>query len=701
MQKSGEKISLLVEGMTCTNCALGVTRVIQQKGAEDVSVNFATGDVHFTISPNIKVSQIVNGIEGLGYKVVSEQEAKISAQKNRLSALEIKTLITLPFTLLLLLSMIPAWSTLHDPLVQFLLCLPVFLIGFFHFGKSALGSVRTGILNMDVLIITGVVAAFGYSVYGWVTHAGMDMQFFETAASIVTLVLIGNVIEHRSVKQTTTAIQALKKLQPQFAKRVHYDLLAGGDHIDEVPVSELQKNDVLLVNTGDQIPADGKLLSGQVWVDESMLTGESMPVLKQKGDTVAGATIVQDGTCKIQVTATSEGSVLQNIIDMVKQAQADKPNLQRLADRISAVFVPVVITLSVLTYGISFFVLHISAEMSLLRAIAVLVIACPCAMGLATPTAVMVGLGRSARQGILIKGAATAESFARTTHIVFDKTGTLTEGKLQVTDVSLLQGDADTLAAWIVALETHSSHPIAKSLCAHFTSTQRVLLTKVEEIKGRGVQGFDDKGNHLFIGKSDNKAYDIVVLCNEQLYAGINIQDTIKPGAADMIVYFKKKGIKTILLSGDREDKCKQLAETIGIDTYYAGQSPSDKLDKIKTWREAGIVTMVGDGINDSPALEMAHVGISMSTATHIAIQSAQIILLNGHLEKLTEAYALSNATLRTIRQNLFWAFFYNVLAIPIAAIGLLSPIIAALSMAFSDVFVIGNAIRLRNKHIS
>lgn len=701
MQKSGEKISLVVEGMTCTNCALGVTRVIQQKGATDVAVNFATGDVQFSISPEIAVSQIVSGIEGLGYQVVSGHEKLASSSNSRFSRLEWKMLISLPFTLLLLLSMIPALHFLHSATIQFFLCLPVFIIGFLHFGKSALSSARAGILNMDVLVITGVVAAFGYSVYGWLTDAGMDMQFFETAASIVTLVLIGNVIEHRSVQQTTTAIHALRKLQPEMARRVHYDLLAGGDQVEEMLADQLQKNDVVLVNSGDQIPADGILLSGNVWVDESMLTGESIPVNKQKGDRVAGATLVQDGSCKIQVTATREGSALQHIIDMVKQAQADKPNLQRLADRISAIFVPVVLVIALFTFIISYFLIDIQLEGALLRAIAVLVIACPCAMGLATPTAVMVGLGRSARQGILIKGAATAESFARTNILVFDKTGTLTEGKLSVTGFDVVSGDADTIASWIASIEAHSSHPIAKSLCAHFQSAAKIAFNTVEEIKGSGMRAIDTAGNELFIGKAENAAYDVVVLKNGTLMAGINLQDTIKAGAGEMIAYFKQKGIKTILLSGDRAENCKHIAETLQLDAYYAAQTPADKLTRIKSWRQEGFVTMVGDGINDSPALEMAHVGISMSTATQIAIQSAQIILLNGNLSKLPEAYALSNATLRTIRQNLFWAFFYNVLAIPIAAIGLLSPIIAALSMAFSDVFVIGNAIRLRTKHIS
>lgn len=701
MQKSGENISLQVEGMTCSNCALGISRLIEQKGAHDIYVNFATGDVRFTLTPEQKLSVFVDGINGLGYKVISGN-AEHSERKKKLSDIEIKFLITLPFTFLLLLSMVPGLSALHQPLVQFLLCLPVFAIGFYHFGKSALGSIRSGIMNMDVLIFTGSTAAFVYSLYGWYSGNFMSMMFFETSASIITLVLLGNMMEHRSVQQTTTAIRALQKLQPETAKRVHFDLMAGGDHIDEIPADQLQKNDVILVNTGDRIPTDGIVMHGSAWVDESMLTGESAPVYKQKGDVVTGGTISVDGSIKAKVTALPANSVLASIIEMVRRAQVDKPKLQRLADRISAIFVPVVLSIALLTLLISHFAFHMSFENSLMHSIAVLVIACPCAMGLATPTAVMVGLGRSAKNGILIKGAATAETFAQTQVIIFDKTGTLTEGDLKVSGMQLFDCDAEFLGSLIQGLEVHSSHPIAQSLLRHFAGSSKMNFDHVTEIKGKGISGKDATGieYQIIAATANQQPFDIVVLRNDKLIAGLQLEDSIKQDAAEAIAYFNERGIETILLSGDNAKKCAQVAEATGISTVYAAKSPAEKLELVKQISSTRTVTMVGDGINDSPALESAHVGISMSNATQIAIQSAQIILLNGHLQKLVDAHKLSRATLKTIRQNLFWAFFYNILAIPVAAIGLLSPIIAALSMAFSDVFVIGNAILLRSKKI-
>lgn len=701
MQKSGEKIALQVEGMTCSNCALGISRLIEQKGAHDIYVNFATGDVQFTLSPTLKVETVVDGINGLGYKVVAGGDRHQEPVK-KLSDIERKFLITLPFTLTLLLSMIPGLEALHDPLVQFLLCLPVFLIGFFHFGKSGLGSVRSGIMNMDVLIFTGSTAAFVYSLYGWYSGNFMSMMFFETSASIITLVLLGNVMEHRSVQQTTTAIRSLQHLQPETAKRVHFDLMAGGDHIAEIAASQLQKNDVVLVNTGDRIPADGIVMQGSCWVDESMITGESAPVYKQKGDIVTGGTISTDGSIKAKVTSLPENSVLANIIEMVRRAQVDKPKLQRLADRISAIFVPVVLSISLVTFLVSHFAFDLSFADALMRSIAVLVIACPCAMGLATPTAVMVGLGRSAKMGILIKGAATAETFAQSNVIVFDKTGTLTEGKLQIAEFQILSGDSTFIGSLIHGLEVHSSHPVAVSLVAHFATFPKYAFTEVQEIKGKGMEGRDAEGNifQIVSATAAQAPYDVVVLQNGNLLAGLQLADAIKPDAAEAIAYFNNAGIQTILLSGDNEKKCAQVAASTGIATVYAAKSPVEKLAIIQELTRSHTVTMVGDGINDSPALETAHVGISMSNATQIAIQSAQIILLNGHLTKLVDAHKLSRATLRTIKQNLFWAFFYNVLAIPVAAVGLLSPIIAALSMAFSDVFVIGNAILLRTKKL-
>lgn len=702
MNETAETTQLQVEGMTCSNCALGITRYLEQRGLKKVNVNFATGEVYFNLNGEKDLQGIIAGINKLGYKVVTETAT--SDNNKLLTSTERKFIFSLIFTLPLLLSMIPAFHILHAPLIQLILCLPVFVIGCLHFGKSAISSLKTGVPNMDVLIITGSSAAFVYSVYGFIRGLGMDYLFFETAASIITLVLLGNLLEQRSVKQTTTAIGELKKLQPEFAKKVMYDLLTGKDQIEEIPVHQLQKHDLVVINTGDKIPVDGIIIFGESIIDESMLTGESVPLKKGINDSVTGGTINLDGYLKIKVTATSSHSALASIIEMVKQAHTEKPAIQKTADKISAIFVPVVISIAIITFLISAFVFNISMEKSLMHSIAVLVIACPCAMGLATPTAIMVGLGRSAKDGILIKGADTVETFAKTAVVVFDKTGTLTTGNFAVSAFKIYNGEEAEIKEIIHALESRSSHPIARSLAAHFTSAGRITFTKTEEIKGAGVLGWDDQNNSYGVGsallfkETTLQGHDIYVIKNNLLIAGLNIQDELKTDAKETIDYFRSKNIKTILLSGDSESKCKEIAAAIGIDEYYSKQTPGEKLIKIKNLTSSAITTMVGDGINDSPSLEMAHVGISMSNATQIAINSAQIILLNGHLQHLKKAHQLSILTLKTIKQNLFWAFFYNVIAIPIAAVGLLSPIIAALSMAFSDVFVVGNSILLKTK---
>jgi Cu+-exporting ATPase len=578
----------------------------------------------------------------------------------------------------------------------------VYLIGFFHFGKSALGSLKTGVPNMDVLIFIGSTSAFIYSIIGLVRNLGMDYLFFETSASIITLVLLGNLLEHRSVRQTTSAIRDLAALQPDKAKRVRYDLLAGTEVIEEIEVKHLIKGETVFVNTGDKVPLDGIIYSGELLVDESMISGESIPVAKKKGDPVTGGTIAIEGTSKIQVTATSDQTVLASIINMVKDAQADKPPVQRLADKISAVFVPSVLFIAIVTFIISLLFADISLRQSILNSIAVLVIACPCAMGLATPTAIMVGIGRAAKNGILIKGASTLEQFAKSKTIVFDKTGTLTSGNFTVSGFNISEGDEKLISSIIHQLEKTSSHPVARSLARLFNDFNAVRITTTKEIKGSGVTGSDEEGNLYAVGSSSITSVtglpdkDIFVIRNNNLLASFDIADELKPDAAEMISYFKNEGITPVLLSGDKEKKCALIAQQLGIETWYAGQSPENKLKVIKNLADMGIIAMVGDGINDSPALEQAHVGISMSNATQIAINSAQLILLNGNLRHLTDAHKLSRLTLRTIRQNLFWAFFYNVISIPVAAIGMLSPIIAAGSMAFSDVFVIGNSILLK-----
>lgn len=703
MTNESMAVDLEVQGMTCSNCALGVTRFLEKKGMKDVYVNFATNEVRFHMPENeVSVRDIVNGIQELGYQVVQQDMAK----PKKIGDIERKFLFSALFTIPLLLSMIPGIPWLDNMYVQLVLATPVFLLGVWHFGRSALASLRTGVPNMDVLIFIGSTAAFVYSLAGTILQLGHDYMFYETAATIITLVLLGNVIEKRSVKRTTTAIAELQKLQPDTARRLFFDLASGEQTTMEVSVSDLRVNDLVQVNDGDRIPLDAVVKSGQMEVNESMITGESIPVVKQAGDLVTGGTIIISGQAQLRIASVQQDGLLNNIIQLVKDAQTKKPSVQKLADRIAAWFVPVVLSIAVLTFFISWFAVDVSLSGSLLRSIAVLVIACPCAMGLATPTAVMVGLGRSVKQGILIKGGSTLEELARTEILVLDKTGTLTDGQFHIDRTDILSGDKKEIFSAVAALERHSSHPIAKALQAHFgPMSEPVESGDIQETKGVGLKGLINGnswqvGNKLILHTPADETYDVYVTCNDQLVAGIRLADQVKQEAAAAVRYFKEQGIKTVLLSGDRSDTCATVAEQTGMDSWLAEQTPASKLDWIREQSSGKKLTMVGDGINDSPALAAAHTGVSLSDASAAAIHSAQVVLLDGDLSKLVMSHKLSRMTLQTIKQNLFWAFFYNVLAIPVAAAGFLSPMIAALSMAFSDVIVIGNSLRLRTRKI-
>lgn len=707
-EKIKDMIEMQVSGMHCSNCALSLTRLLEQMGFEDVLVNFVTGEVHFHAQGNINTAGIIKGIENLGYKAILETDVKATEQSGKkYSPLEIKLIVCAIFTTPLLLSMFLPFEFLHQALFQFLICLPVYIIGFLHFGKSAWGSIRSGVLNMDVLIFTGSSAAFVYSIIGTLYHLGMQYNFYETAATIITLVLLGNVIELRSVKKTTSSIDALQKLQPEKAKRIKYDFTTLTEHTEEVPVKSLRLHEIVVVNTGDKIPLDGIILSGEAYIDESMISGESLPQRKQKEDLVTGGTIVLDGNLRLKISATAENSVLAGIISLVKQAQMQKPPIQKLADKISAWFVPSVLLIAVVTFLISYFLVDISMQQSILNSIAVLVISCPCAMGLATPTAIMVGIGRSARNGILIKGGSTLESFAKTEAIIFDKTGTLTTGEFSILDFTTFKGYDSEIKNYIYYLEKYSSHPIAKSLVKNFPSDQPIKLNTVKEIKGTGITAKDDAGNTFCIGsakissqKNIPAGFDVYFLKNDDLLAAFNIADELKPHAKETIRYFQSKNIETILLSGDTEKKCRLIAQQTGIQKYFSGKSPEEKSEILKQLATTKNVTMVGDGINDAPSLAMAHTGVSMSNATQVAMNAAQVVLLNGNLQSLQKAHMLGSMTFATVKQNLFWAFFYNVFAIPIAAVGFLNPMIAAFSMAFSDVIVIGNSLRLQLRKI-
>ncbi len=555
---------------------------------------------------------------------------------------------------------------------------------------------------MDVLIFMGSTAAFIYSVVGLALNEA-GYIFFETAATIITLVLTGNWLEKRAVAQTTSAIGELVQLQTPRALRI-----TDSGALVEIDREEILKGHHLQVNEGDIIPADGRILRGTATVDESMLTGESLPVERGVGGNLVGGSLLLSGNVQLEVTAIGKTSVLGRMIELVKTAQQNKPDIQRLADRISAVFVPAVLAIALLTFFVGHFGFDLSARQALMNAIAVLVISCPCAMGLATPTAVMVGVGRLARNGILIRGGQTVEVFSRLRNMVFDKTGTLTTGQFRIADLETRNISPAEARALIYQIEKHSSHPIARSLVREIGATLNgspLPTLEVTELKGKGMEARDAEGNIYQLGSgsltgSGDAPASVQLTRNGTLLARLTLEDEVKADAADAIRYLQKEGIRPVILSGDRKEKTARVANVLGIASFHAEQLPEEKLRLIEAYTSEAPTAMVGDGINDAPALARATLGISLSDASQAAIQSAEVVLLQGKLENLKKAHAISKHTVLTIRQNLFWAFAYNIVAIPIAAAGLLNPMLGALFMAFSDVVVIGNSIRLRHKRI-
>lgn len=730
MDEQGKYTTLQLEGLTCSHCVLTVEKTLKANGCENVSVNFATGEALFVPPASKGLDQIIAAINSAGYK--AQKKKNEYSDNSHSSIVEKKFYFSLFFTVPLFSHMFfPHDSFIQHPLLQFLLCFPVFLIGLSYFGKSAWGSVKSGSPNMDVLIFIGSTSAFVYSLTGTVLYYGTNevhnYLFFETSATIITLVLLGNVLEHRSVMQTTSAIKELSKLQVVKAKKIvlrslngQSGLLTGKTGTEEqtieVNAGEIVIGDILQVNNGDRVPVDGVVISGEALVDESAITGESIPAGKKQGDEVAGATVLLDGHFRMIAKRVGNDTILSKIIHLVKNAQANKPVIQRIGDKVSSVFVPIVLGISAATFAGWYFMSNIGAGAALMNAVAVLVIACPCAMGLATPTAVMVGIGKAARSGILIKGADTLEKFARAKTIIFDKTGTLTTGRFKISGIYTETGyEKQDITDIVFNLEQHSSHPLARSIVSELKEkAQHLVFTSLKEIKGVGIQAKDESGNTYDIGSfrlikentqsnpmPANNIHSLNVLKNGKHIGYVDIADETKSNAVHSMRLFADENISTVLLSGDKKEKCDKIAEELGIKKVFSEQLPESKLRIVEELSASGNTIMVGDGINDAPALTKATVSVSFGNATQVAINSAQIILLdNNDALKVNHALRISQMTLSTIKQNLFWAFFYNIVAIPIAVAGLLNPMTGALAMAFSDVIVIGNSLRLRNRKV-
>ncbi len=599
---------------------------------------------------------------------------------------------------------------LMNPYVQLALTTPVFIVGMNYFGKSAWNSLTKGIPNMNVLVAMGAIASFGYSLYGTLAALGPAFAYYETTATILTLVFFGNYLEDASVASTQRALKDLVKAQKVMANMIVFD----DQHkevIFNVESETLKVGDLILINSGETIPMDSKILWGEANVNESIVTGESVPVHKKTTDLLLGGSTVENGTLKAYVTAVGDDTVLSNILKMVRAAQGEKPPVQILADKISAVFVPVVLGIAVLTVLGNLIITDIGFGQSLLRGIAVLVIACPCAMGLATPAAIAVGLGRGARNGVLFKNAKSLETFKNIKQVVFDKTGTLTTGLFEIAGTNVLEGT--TLEEFIViaySLEKYSNHPIAKCISTEWKSKEEIKWATIEEVKGIGIKATDKQGNNYWAGsfkslvdKNVEDGHNVYIQKNDKLLGWLDVADQIRPEAKEVIETLHKKGIHTILLSGDRKEKCEQVGKLLGIQEILYEQSPADKLNKLDALTKANPTAMVGDGINDAPALAKATIGISLSNASHIAIQSAQVILMNQGLKNLPMALGLGSRTYETIKENLIWAFSYNIVAIPVAAFGLLGtwgPTYGALIMGLSDIVLALNSLRLFKKKL-
>ena len=695
--KKNPKHTLKIDGMTCTNCSFSVERAIKKLGGQEINVNFSTGEASFT--GDIDINKVKSSISLSGFTIIKDENEK------NISNVKYVFLVSCIFTIPLMLHMVvEKESILNNPILQLVLTLPVILSGGIYFLKSAYFGIKTRVLNMNVLVSMGFLSAFFYSLYGaFVIKVNIhDYLFFETTAAIITLVLLGNLLEENAIKKTTSALSDLEELRPRIARRV-----SNGKQIERVNVEELKVDDFIRINNGDKLPVDGIIASGKLELDEKLITGESIPVFKNTLTDVVSGTTVISGSALVRVTKGFGESTIDQIIDLVKNAQIQKPKIQKLGDKISAIFVPTVIGASFLAFFLNIFVFEYSLQTAIMNSIAVLVISCPCAMGLAAPTAIMVGIGKLAKNGVLIKGGATLEKLASADLIVFDKTGTLTTGEFILNKLNCYKESEEKIKQVILSLEQQSNHPIAESLVKALNKkVGPIYLQDVIEIRGKGIKGTDTEGNlYQLVSNQYSKTLtsreltsDLVLFNGTSVVAELWIKDQAKIDAEETISWLKSNGYRTMLLSGDRRKNCDEIARELYLDDFYYEKSPEEKLKIIEKLNKNHNVIMVGDGINDAPSLALAHVGVSFGSATDIAINSSEVILVDKELDSLKTALLVGKQTYRTIQQNFFWAFFYNIIAIPIAALGFLKPMIAALAMAFSDVVVIGNSLLLKIK---
>jgi Cu+-exporting ATPase len=737
-----QTLDLAVTGMTCVNCAANVERALNKvDGVLEVSVNFANEHALVTMAAGTPRQDLIAAVEKAGYGVVqteneegledAEQAARQAEIRHNIQRVMVGALFTIPLFIMSMardFSLLGQWS--HDTWVNFLfwaLATPVqFWVGR-DFYTSGYHSLRSGAANMDVLIALGSSAAYFYSVPVALGILG-DHVYFETSATIITLIATGGLLETLAKGRTSAAIRALMGLRAKTARVIR------DGYEQDIPVDQVRVGDMVIVRPGEKIPVDGVMIEGASAVDESMITGESLPVDKIPGDEVIGATINKQGLIKLEAQKVGRETALAQIIRLVEQAQGSKAPIQRLADQVSAIFVPAVVTIALLTFAI-WIVGTGEFTPALVRMIAVLVIACPCAMGLATPTAIMVGMGKGAETGILFKNSESLERAQKLSAVVIDKTGTLTRGEPSVTDV-VIDGnstlDESALLALAASAERGSEHPLGEAIVR--AAAERALVLhdplQFEAITGQGVRA-EINGQNVMVGnlalmrdqdvhlngleaealRLQSEAKTAMWLAIDGQASGvIAVADTIKDGSIEAVKRLHDLGLEVVMMTGDNQATADAIAAEVGIDRVFAEVKPSDKASYVQRLQDEGfIVGMVGDGINDAPALAQADVGIAIGTGTDVAMETADVTLMSGDLRGVSRAIVLSKRTVHGIKENLFWAFAYNVILIPVAA-GVLAPfswapeilrhlhpILAAMAMALSDVFVIGNSLRLKN----
>mgnify|MGYP001455855976 CR=1 FL=1 len=726
IEKTGYEVpltreTLLVEGMTCAACSARVEKMLGKvEGVVKVNVNLSTNKaiVDFP-SGVVETSALIAAVEKAGYKAQVQRESDVDKEK-QMREKEIKSLktsfiisliLTAPLVAAMFFHMAGQTNILTNGYFQWALATPVqFIIGY-RFYRGAYHSVRGGGANMDVLIALGTSAAYFYSIYNLFNM--VHEYYFEASAVIITLIVLGKLFEAIAKGKTSEAIKKLMGLQPKTARVIRNDTEM------DIDIDDLLVGDIIVVRPGEKVPVDGIIVEGSSALDESMITGESIPVDKKEGDQVIGATINKFGAFKFKATKIGKDTVLSQIIRLVEDAQGSKAPVQKLADKISGIFVPTVLVIALVTFLIFYFLGDFNT--GLINAVAILVIACPCALGLATPTAIMVGTGKGAENGILIKSGEHLEMAHKMDAIIFDKTGTITKGEPEVTDVEAVNGfDENELLRIAGSVEKTSEHPLGQAIVG-YAESQLVMLKDAESfaaVPGKGLKA-KFEGRDVLIGNrklmnegsidltrmedeisslEEQGKTAMIVSVDGKLAGIIAVADQIKNTSLTAIKELQDMGLQVYMITGDNERTAKAIASQVGIGNVVADVLPEHKASKVEELKGQGKhVGMVGDGINDAPALAAADVGFAIGTGTDVAMEAADITLMRGDLSGVVTAIRLSHRTMKTIKQNLFWAFFYNSVGIPFAALGFLNPMIAGAAMAFSSVSVVTNSLRLRN----